>query len=258
MTLDTKIDTDVDKSSRGPSRGVWVTLLALMASAAVLASSDPVADPKLKSMPMGFDKAYMKVIATPDYALLEQGEIQYQEKQTSSDTILAQTMGLIKASPEACFKAVRQYDAYTKTMPYTVESRVLRRYPLEGTNSPGSEAVDFWTRVSVFGFETRYLLRIAHLEEASAHRYRSFWTLVDRPDQLPCVDSEKRPCENDLAANVGSHIFEPYKGDPKRTLHTYTLKLVGKSWFQRTALNIGGGTSMRKVTEQTRKAAEGK
>lgn len=237
---------------------LWASVLAVLGAAFAFAAADPVADPMSKTMPFGFDRAFMKVIASPDYTLLEGGDVQYQEKQVSSDTVLAQTMGLINAPPAACFKAMKQYDQYTKTMPYTVESRVLRRYPLEGSHAAGSEAVDFWTRVSVFGFETRYLLRIAHLEEAASHRYRSFWTLVGDPDKLPCVDSEKRACENDLAANIGSHVFEPYKGDPKRTLHTYTLKLVGKSWFQRTALNIGGGTSMRKVTEQTRKAAEGK
>ncbi|MFM7204681.1 MAG: SRPBCC family protein [Myxococcota bacterium] len=249
-----------------PARMKWSTTLALVCgllSSGLLVShafsaQDPAADPKTKSLPLGWDQAYFKIITTPDYPALEKGEILYKEKQVNSDTALAQTMGLINASPEACYKAVKLYDNYTKTMPFTVESRVIRRYPLEGAVSAGAETVDFWTRVSVLGFETRYLIRIAHLEEAAANRYRTFWTLVNNPAQVPCTDSEKRPCENDLAANIGSHLFEPYKGDPKRTLHTYTLKLVGKSWMQRTALNVGGGSSMREVTERTRKAAEKK
>lgn len=234
-----------------------LALLTVLSAGLVMGETDPQADPKTKSLPVTFEKTYFKIIATPDYAALEKQDILYGEKQTSSDTAFAQTMGLVNASPEACYKAVRDYNNYTKSMPFTVESKIVRQYPLEGSAVP-ADAVDFWTRVSVVGFETRYLIRIAHLEDAANHKYRTFWTLVNNPGQVPCVDSEKRACENDLATNIGSHLFEPYKGDPKRTLHTYTVKLVGKSWAQRAALTVGGGTSMKEVTARVRKSAEGK
>lgn len=239
-----------------------LALGAASAAKSVLAgegASDPTtADPKSKSLPIGWDKAYFKIIASPDSKALESGDILYDVKQLTSSSAMAQTMGLINAPPEACYKAAKDYNNYTKTMPFTAESRIIRKYPLEGQNSAGAEAVDFWTRVSVVGFETRYLIRIAHLEDVAASRYRTFWTLVDNPSQVPCTDNEKRPCENDLAANLGSHLFEPYKGNPKKTLHTYTVKLVGKTWAQRTALSVGGGTSMKEVTASVRKSAEKK
>lgn len=234
-----------------------LTFLTVASAGRLLGGTDPQADPKTKSLPITFDKAYFKIIASPDFAALEKGEVLYAEKKISSDTAFAQTMGLINASPEACYKAVRDYNRYTKTMPFTVESKIVRQFPLEASASP-ADAVDFFTRVSVVGFETRYLIRIGHIEEAASHRYKTFWTLVNNPGQVPCVDSEKRACENDLATNLGSHLFEPYKGNPNKTLHTYTLKLEGKSWAQRTALSVGGGSSMREVTERVRKSSEGK
>ncbi len=125
-------------------------------------------------------------------------------------------------------------------MPNTVENRVIRSFTLEGDYA-GAEAVDFWTRVSVLGFDTRYLLRIAHLSEPQSRRFRSFWTLVDNPTQVAGVcGSEKTPCENDLALNLGSHQFEPYPGNPSYTLHTYTLNLAGKNWLQQAAFRLGG------------------
>lgn len=235
-----------------------LALGAAFAAKSVLAEENTTADPKTKSLPIGWDKAYFKIIASPDSKALESGDILYDVKQLTSSSAMAQTMGLIDASPEACYKAAKDYNNYTKTMPFTAESRIIRKYPLEGQNSAGAEAVDFWTRVSVVGFETRYLIRIAHLEDVAASRYRTFWTLVDNPSQVPCTDNEKRPCENDLTANLGSHLFEPYKGNPKKTLHTYTVKLVGKTWAQRTALSVGGGTSMKEVTASVRKSAEKK
>ncbi len=214
------------------------------------------ADVKTNLMPVRWEQAFLRLISSPDKSRLERGEILGEIKKTGSDTVLAQTMGLIKGKPEDCFKVVRNYNQYINLMPCTVESKVVRSFHLEGENA-GAEAVDFWTRVRVFGFNTGYLLRIAHLPEPNKQRFRSFWTLVDHPDLLPaCRDSDKKNCRNDLAINLGAHQFEPYPGNSNYTLHTYTLTISGKSWLQQTALRLGGIKSMGDVTLAIRCALE--
>jgi hypothetical protein len=237
----------------------WGVMGALVLwTTVVMAGPPPQADPKVNTMPISWNQAYFKVIASPDNAAIERGEILYDMKVISSDTAVAQTMGLVNAIPEDCFKVVQDYNNYIHTMPYTDESKIVRKFKVDGANAAGADAVDFWTRVNVYGFKTGYLLRIVHLSDAVAHRYQSFWTMVHDPDEDPCADAAGQPCENDLAANVGSHLFEPYNGNPNKTLHTYTLNLVGKTFVQRMGLKVGGGSSMRDVTSRIRTSAEKK
>jgi hypothetical protein len=240
-------------------------LIALAFSWGVLNSSGVGADQKAlnadgksNSMPIRWDQAFSRIISLPKTEKLEQGEILCEINKVDSETLVAQSVGLIKAKAEDCFKMVCNYNQYVKLMPYTVENKVIRSFQLEG-NYPGAEAVDYWTRIRVFGFDTRYFLRIAHLPEPKNHRFRSFWTLVNNPDQVSaCLDSEKKPCQNDLALNLGSHQFEPFPGNSHYTLHTYTLTLSGKSWFQQTAFRLGGKKTMADVTQSIRNALEKK
>ncbi len=214
------------------------------------------ADGKTNVMPIRWDQAFLRLISPPDKAKLEQGEILCEIKKWDSNTITAQSMGLIKAKAEDCFKVVRNYNQYINLMPYTKENKVVRSFQLEGEPT-GVEAVDFWTRVRVLGISTRYLLRIAHLPEPAKQRFRSFWTLVDKPEHLPaCQDSERRPCQNDLAVNLGSHQFESFPGNSNYTLHTYTLTVSGKSWLQQPAFQLGGTKSMGEVTQAIRNVLE--
>jgi len=212
------------------------------------------ADGRTNTMPVQWDQASPRIIAQLDQARLEQGEVLSEIKKIDSQTVAAQSGGLIKADPAECFKIIRKYNQYVQLMPHTVESRVVRSFTLEGDYA-GAEALDFWTRVSVLGFDTRYLLRIAHLSEPQSRRFRSFWTLVDNPTQVAGVcGSGKTTCENDLTLNLGSHQFEPYPGDPNYTLHTYTVTIAAKNWLQQVAFRLGGHKSMQEVTQAIRKA----
>jgi hypothetical protein len=216
-----------------------------------------LADWRTNVMPIVWEQAFFRLIPVPDKARLEKGEILFEIKKTDSDTVLAQTMGLIKAKAEDCFKQICQYNQYVHLMPHTKESKVVGSFLLEGGEYAGAEAVDFWTRVRVLGYNTGYLLRIAHLPDLNKQKFRSFWTLVGHPDQLnACFDSKKKPCRNDLAVNVGSHQFEPYSGNPNYTLHIYTLMISGKSWLQQTAFHLGGTKAMGEVTLAIRKVLE--
>ncbi|MEW6184559.1 MAG: hypothetical protein AB1585_02330 [Thermodesulfobacteriota bacterium] len=234
---------------------LWTMLLPL--SSARGSEANPLkAEGTSDSMPIGWEQAYQKIIQLPENSRLEKGEILGEVKKVGDHTILAQTLGMVKARAEDCFKVAKSYPLYARLMPCTVENKVIRSFPLEG-GPPGLEAVDFWTRVKVLGFNTRYLLRIAHLADPQKHRYRSFWTLVDRPDQLKaCRDQENQPCQNDLSINLGSHLFEPFPGNPQYTLHTYTLKLSAEGWLRRSAIRLGGIHSMKEVTQAIRKALE--
>ncbi|MGA3083200.1 MAG: hypothetical protein ABSE95_00220 [Thermodesulfobacteriota bacterium] len=80
---------------------------------------------------------------------------------------------------------------------------------------------------------------------------------MDNPGHLPaCQDLRKKPCQNDLAVNLGSHQFEPFPGNSNYTLHTYTLTVSGKSWLQQTAFHFGGIKSMGDVTQAIRNVLE--
>ena len=211
------------------------------------------ADGRTNTMPVHWDQASPKIILHLDQVEMERGEVLFEIKQLDSQTLAAQSAGLIKADPAECFKIVRKYNQYDQLMPYTVESRVIRSFRLEGDYA-GAEAVDFWTRLKVYGFEIGYLLRIAHLREPQNRRFRSFWTLIDNPAQVVGVcGSEKTPCENDLDLNLGSHQFEPYPGDPNYTLHTYTVIVAPKNWLQQVAFRLGSRKTMPGVTQGIRK-----
>ena len=240
----------------------WLVILSVIVTLGWIGSGNGLAvdrkalqaDGRSNTMPVQWDQASPKIIPHLDKARLERGEVLCEIKKIDPQTVAAQSVGLIKADPAECFKIVRKYNQYVKLMPNTVENRVVRSFMLEGEYA-GAEAVDFWTRVSVLGFDTRYLLRIAHLSEPQNRRFRSFWTLVNNPAQVTGLcGSEKTPCENDLALNLGSHQFEPYPGNPNYTLHTYTVNLAGKYWLQQAAFRLGGQKTMEDVTQGIRKA----
>ncbi len=215
----------------------------------------PQADNKGVEMPIRWGDAHSRLIPSPDRQKLEQGEIFFAREEGEGDNVIAQTLSLIKTPPESCYRIVREYNQYRSVMPYTAESRVIRSFRVTAEGSE-REGVDFWTRVNVLGFETRYLIRIVHLEDPRLSTYRSYWTLVEKPSVIPeCVDSENRPCENDLSVNVGSHLFEPYAPNPHWTLHTYTVRIGGKHWYQRTAVRWGGARSMGDVVRRLREVA---
>ncbi len=234
--------------------GIGIVVASLFICILVEAKIDLMANPFTNIMPISWNEAYFKLINSADAADLEKGEILVALKDLDDDTFMAQSIGLIEAGPEECVRVVRDYNNYTSIMPYTLESRVVRSFTLEGENA-GAKTVDFWTKISVLGFQTSYLIRVVHLSDPESHRYSSFWTLVRNPaaDQ-GCIDSNGQPCKNDLNMNIGSSQFEPYKGNPNRTLHTYTLKIEGKRWTQGFGLRMGGGCSMRDVTKAIRRA----
>ncbi|MCJ8502874.1 hypothetical protein [Desulfatitalea alkaliphila] len=212
------------------------------------------ADGRSNRMPIALEEAFLQVIDAPDWERLATGEIITRITRQDADTVVAQSMGRIQAPPRACFEVVRRYDQYTTLMPHTVESKVLRAFALDAPH-PGAEAVDFWTRIRVFGFSTGYLLRIAHLPQPCGERLDIYWTLVDDPSQTTgCLDADGQPCANDLALNLGAHRFEPFPGDPDATLHTYTLTLKGTRWYQRAGLRLGAGHSMADVVGRIREA----
>jgi hypothetical protein len=234
--------------------GIGIVLATLVIAVLVEAGIDLMADPLTNLMPISWDQAYSRIVISPDQAELEKGKIFFDSKKIDGKTLMAQSIGLIEAGPEECFRVVRDYNHYTSTMPYTVESKIVRSFRLEGEN-PGAETVDFWTKVRVLGFQTGYLIRVVHLADPESRLYRSFWTLVRNPAAVSgCKDSNMRPCENDLDMNIGSHQFEPYKGNPSITMHTYTLKVKGKNWAQSVGLRAGSGNSMRDVTRSIREA----
>lgn len=238
----------------GLLHGIGIVLASLVIAVSVRAAMDLSADPLTNVMPISWRQASFRVIVSPDESELEKGKILFGMEKLDDGSIVAQSMGLIEATPEECIRITTDYNHYTSIMPYTVESRIVRGFRLTGEYA-GARAVDFWARVRVLGFQTRYLIRVVNLGNAKSHVYQSFWTLVRNPASVSgCKDSTGRPCENDLEVNIGSGKFEPYKGSPNRTLATRTMKIKPKSWVQHFGLCAGCGNSMQDVTEAIRTA----
>jgi hypothetical protein len=217
---------------------------AVTATALATHPSPKQADPGTTTMPIGWSDAFEQIVQSPQKDLLDKGDVLLGLKHVDDQTIFGQTMGVIDASPEACAKVIADFAHYKDFMPHTTQSAVARAFHL----STGESAVDFWSNVRVFGFNTRTLERVVTVADSAQHRYRSFWTLVHDPQNDSCTAGNGDPCENDLDESIGAHLFEPWNGDPNRTLHTYTLKLVGSSWIQRKALKWNGGEAMKDVT----------
>ena len=151
----------------GLFKGIGIILALLVIAASARAAIDLTAGPSTNVMPISWKQAYSRIIVSPDEAELEKGEILFDMKKLDDGTILAQSMGLIEATPEESERIAGDYNHYTSTMPYTVEGKIVRIFRLAGEYA-GAEAVDFWARVSVLGFQTRYLIRVANRQMLKA------------------------------------------------------------------------------------------
>jgi hypothetical protein len=123
-------------------------------------------------------------------------------------------VSLLDATPYEIWGAIRDYDNYTKTMPYTVEAKVLSR-------EQGGKLIYFYSRLDMPLVSSRdYIIKIV---DESAWKdgvgfLKASWTAANDKDALmPLKEGVVR-----VRINDGYWLLEPWK-DGKKTLATYYL-----------------------------------
>lgn len=153
--------------------------------------------------------------------------------------------GLIDAPPEAVWKVVRDYDGYTKNMPYTVESRVLSR-------SEGDKLMLVYNRLETPLVSSRDYI-IACKDESAWKEGQGYlkvtWTAADKEAdaQVP----EKKDVVR-VRINDGYWLLEP-RDEGKKTFATYYLYTSPGGSIPTFAINAANGLAVPKVFDSIRK-----
>ena len=123
-------------------------------------------------------------------------------------------ISLVDATPHEIWDAIRDYDNYTKTMPYTVEAKVLSK-------EQGGKLIYFYSRLDMPLVSSRdYIIKI--VDESAWKDGMGFlkvsWTAANDKDALvPLKEGVVR-----VRINDGYWLLEP-REDGKKTLATYYL-----------------------------------
>lgn len=102
----------------------------------------------------------------------------YSREMAGSEVREMKAIGTIDAKPHEVWKAIRDYDHYTTTMPYTVEAKVLGK-------EDGDKVIYFYSRLDLPLVDNRdYLIKI--LDESDwkdgAGYLKVSWTKIDPPE----------------------------------------------------------------------------
>jgi len=133
----------------------------------------------------------------------------YSRARDGEDVREMKAMGLMDATPQEVWKAIRDYPHYTKTMPYVQECKVL-------ATEDGGKNMWVYTRLDLpFVSQRDYVLKIVDETNGSPTMKVSWteWTGDDK--NLPEHDGVVR-----LKINDGYWTLEP-KEDGKKTFATY-------------------------------------
>src|SRR5438132_1202630 len=139
----------------------------------------------------------------------------YSREVPGSEVREMKAIGLIDAKPQEVWKAIRDYPAYTRTMPYTLEAKVLGR-------EDGERVTYFYSRLDLPLVDNRdYVLKI--LDESKWDDGKGYlkvsWTTYEAPQgdvkHISPVEGVVR-----LKVNDGYWVLEPREGGSK-TFATY-------------------------------------
>ena len=153
-------------------------------------------------------------------------------------------VGVIPAPPQKVWKAIRDYDAYTETMPYTEVSRVISR---EG----GDKVIYLYSVINAPLVDRRdYAIRL--VDESKWKDGQGYLRVTWKPanDKAP----EKPDNVVRVEINEGYWHLEPADGGKKTKATYYVYTDPGGSVPQWIA-NRANGTAVPNVFEHVRKAA---
>jgi Polyketide cyclase / dehydrase and lipid transport len=150
--------------------------------------------------------------------------------------------GLIDAPPEAVWKTIRDYEAYTKTMPYIEESRIVAR---EG----GDKVIYLYSVVNAPLVDRRdYVIKLvdeSQWKDGKGYLKVRWSTSNDRAPKLP--DGVVR-----VSINDGYWKLEPRENGTK-TFATYYLYTDPGGALPKWIVNRANGTAVPDVFQHVRK-----
>lgn len=124
-------------------------------------------------------------------------------------------IGTIDAKPQEVWKAIRDYDHYTTTMPYTVEAKVLGK-------EDGDKVIYFYSRLNLPLVDNRdYTIKIvdeSNWNDGSGY-LKVTWTCFDPPKGSPMAVAAKEGVVR-LGLNDGFWKLEP-RDNGNKTWATY-------------------------------------
>lgn len=172
----------------------------------------------------------------------------YGRAKEGSEVREMKAIGLIDATPHEIWKALRDYDNYTKTMPYTVEAKVLGR-------TEGDKDITFYSRLDTPLVSSRdYIIKIK--DESDWKEGKGFlkvtWTAA-----APETDSQV-PVKSDIVRvriNDGYWLLEP-REDGKKTFATYYVYTSPGGSIPNWIANKANGIAVPKVFEAIKKVVK--
>lgn len=178
----------------------------------------------------------------------EEGIKIYGRAKEGSEVREMKAIGLIDASPHEIWKAIRDYDNYTKTMPYTVEAKVLAR-------GEGDKDILFYSRLDTPLVSSRdYIIKIK--DESDWKEGKGFlkvtWTAAptDADSQVPVKTDIVR-----VRINDGYWLLEP-REDGKKTFATYYVYTSPGGSIPNWIANKANGIAVPKVFEAIKKVVK--
>jgi hypothetical protein len=152
-------------------------------------------------------------------------------------------MGEMDAAPVEVWKAVRDYDGYTKNMPFTEYGKVLSR-------SEGDKVIFFHSVVNTPLVDKRdYIIRLVDESDVSKGMYRVSWRAATAEDGVE-IPKEKGGVVR-VKLNNGFWQLEPREGG-KKTFATYYVHTDPGGSIPKMIANKGNTMAVPKVFEKIR------
>ncbi len=168
----------------------------------------------------------------------------YGRKKAGSEVREMKALGVIDAPPAEVWKAVRDYDAYTTSMPYIEENKVLAR---EG----GDKVTWMYSKINAPLVDRRdYIIKLTDESEWKDGKgfYKVTWTAVnDMDDKVPVKSDVVR-----VRINDGSWVLEP-RDDGKKTFAVYFVYTSPGGSIPTFIANQGNTVAVPKVFEAIKK-----
>jgi len=168
----------------------------------------------------------------------DDGIMIYSRQRPDAEVREIKAMGLVDATPHEIWTAIRDYDNYTKTMPYTVEAKVLSK-------EQGDRLIYFYSRLDTPLVSSRdYIIKI--VDESVWKDGKGFlkvsWTAANDKDALV-------PLKKDIVRvriNDGYWLLEP-RENGKKTFATYYVYTSPGGSIPNWIANKANGIAVPKV-----------
>jgi hypothetical protein len=172
----------------------------------------------------------------------------YGRKKADSEIREMKAEGVVDATPQEIWKAIRDYDNYKTAMPYTEEAKVLKR-------EDGDKTILFYSRLNTPLVDRRdYILKIVDESDWKDGKgyFKSTWKAANDQDALMPVNKDVVR----VRVNDGYWNLEP-REEGKKTFVTYYIFTSPGGSIPNFIANKGNSIAVPKVFESIKKTVEG-